>query len=253
MYNRLPIGTRGGKKKLNMRCKQCGWENPAENEKCEKCGTILDVYESSENLSESIKVRFNPKGTVSETDAFQKQDERERKPVSNSCEKCGYPLSADSKTCPQCGAVRKECETKVLKCSKCGEEVDKSANFCPKCGEKLSNEKPMEAPMGTINNWKNPEKGVFCTLKAIEWDNENVKYEPVTFSGDKINLNRANLDPNNNTITSKTQAVLLHEGDSWYFENVSKQKTTFIQVNKKIKLEDGDILLMGNRMFEFKE
>ena len=232
-----------------MRCKQCGWENPAENVKCEKCGSALDV---SDNPAFPAREPFSPKGTVSENEVFQKKDVFVKSETVNNCEKCGYLLSAEATICPQCGTVvrsGKDIKVEEVRCEKCNSVIDDKFKFCPNCGEPVSEKKEK---IGTINNWKNPEKGVFCTLKPIAWDNETVKYEPVSYSGDKVTLNRANLDPNNNTITSKKQAVLLREGEDWYIMNGSEQKTTFVQVKKKVKLENGDVILLGNRMFEFK-
>ncbi len=92
----------------------------------------------------------------------------------------------------------------------------------------------------------------FCTLKPIAWEGENVAYNPVTYTGDTIVLNRSNTDPNNNTITSREQAVLTCEDGEWFIENRSDLKTTFVRVNGKVKLNNGDIIVLGNREFEFR-
>jgi len=105
---------------------------------------------------------------------------------------------------------------------------------------------------GTINPWSRPQgNDGFCQLKRIPWQNENVNYDPISYSGNEIILNRANTDPNNNSITSKEQAVIVRDGDDWYLEDRSAQQTTLIRAGRPIKLEDGDIIVMGNRMFEF--
>ena len=36
-------------------------------------------------------------------------------------------------------------------------------------------------------------------------------------------------------------------------ENRSEQKTTLIRVDRKTKLNDGDIIVLGNRMFGFRK
>jgi hypothetical protein len=92
----------------------------------------------------------------------------------------------------------------------------------------------------------------FCTLKPIAWQGEDVPYTPVTYSGETIILNRANTDANNNSITSREQAVLTFEDGEWYIENRSDLRTTYIRVNGKTKLTSGDIIVLGNREFEFK-
>ena len=79
--------------------------------------------------------------------------------------------------------------------------------------------------MGTVNPWSKPQDATFFTLKPIAWDGEGKEYTPTTHSGDTIVLNRSNTDPNNNSITSKEQAVLSREDGHWYLENRSEQKT----------------------------
>ena len=78
-----------------------------------------------------------------------------------------------------------------------------------------------------------------------------MNYQPISYSGDTIVLTRSNTDPNNNSITSKEQAVLTHDGNDWFIENKSEQETTFIKVSKKTKLTAGDVIILGNRLFEF--
>ena len=70
-------------------------------------------------------------------------------------------------------------------------------------------------------------------------------------SGDRIILNRANTDPANNTITSGEQAELTFENGAWYICDKSYQKTTYVHASRKMKLEKGDIIILGNRRFEF--
>ena len=97
-----------------------------------------------------------------------------------------------------------------------------------------------------------PQNGTFCTLKPIAWQGEGIDYAPLSYSGDKIILNRANTDPNNQSITSKVQAEIISENGEWYLEDRSEQQTTYIHVGRKTKLKTGDIIILGNRRFEFK-
>lgn len=92
----------------------------------------------------------------------------------------------------------------------------------------------------------------FCSLRPVAWPGEEVNYNPTTYSGEEIVLNRANTDPNNNSITSHEQAVLTFEDGDWYIENRSELRSTFIRVNGKVKLNSGDIIVLGNREFIFK-
>ena len=80
-------------------------------------------------------------------------------------------------------------------------------------------------------------------------------FSPVTleFSGESVVLNRSNTDEENMTITSKEQAVLIYENKKWYIQDKSEQKTTFVYTSDKIELKPGDVIVLGNRRFEFSE
>ena len=250
----------------NMRCKNCGWENPEGSLRCAKCNAPLmgSMVEGARPSSDSQESTHDMplRGTVKESDVFGSFSTPPQPRVGlvdegfaeshapASCPRCNYPVRPDMNVCPSCGAplkggshveIKKEPERS---CPKCGHPIRANEKFCSNCGAPLK--------MGTVNNWISPDQGVFCTLKPIAWTNEGVDYQPVTYSGDVIVLNRANTDANNNSITSQEQAVLTHEGDAWFIENKSEQETTFLKVSKKTKLENGDVIILGNRMFEFK-
>jgi hypothetical protein len=71
------------------------------------------------------------------------------------------------------------------------------------------------------------------------------------FEGKQVELNRANLDPNNKTITSKVQAEISYVDGKWFIENRSDLGTTFIRIDEAYELKKGDVLLLGNSMFLF--
>lgn len=85
--------------------------------------------------------------------------------------------------------------------------------------------------------------------------NERKAVEPVELDLEdgEVVLTRDNTEPGNPSITSKAQALVSHSDGHWYIENRSEQNTTFVLARNKIELHDGDIILLGNRMFEFTE
>ncbi|NDV57875.1 zinc-ribbon domain-containing protein [Bacteroides sp. 519] len=235
-----------------MRCKNCGWENPDQNQKCEKCNAPLMGSMIENNISgrKSEPIADVLRGTVPENGKHLNTGNDLDPSENTNCSACGYIISDKMNVCPNCGndigksKVKISPEQKTKTCPKCGNSVSPTMKFCSSCGSSLK--------MGTVNAWESPQQGNFCTLKPIPWKGEEVTYNPITYSGKLIILNRANTDPNNNTITSKEQAVLICEGNEWYIEDKSEQQTTFIRAGKKIKLENGDIVVLGNRLFEFK-
>lgn len=240
-----------------MRCKNCGWENPDGQTNCEKChgslGDAIPAHKPTTPVSDRMK------STVAEGVVFS-----DAAPMSapRTCPKCGYPISDSSTSCPNCNCELQLAPTtkQVVKCKSCGAEVDPNAKFCSSCGTPIMEDAPrprkiQRSSMGTVMG--GPVVGPasankFCTLRPIAWDGEDVNYNPITYSGDAIVLNRSNTDANNNSITSHEQAILTCEDGEWYIENRSSLRTTFIRVNGRVKLTNGDIIVLGNREFEFK-
>lgn len=244
-----------------MRCKNCGWENPEGVTACEKCHNPL-AQEAQANSKPTAHVSEGLRGTVAEGIVFGDAASAPHA-VPKSCPKCGYPISDSSTTCPNCNHELTPAPTakQTMDCKSCGRALDPNAKFCPACGTPVAAAQAPARPriqrsgMGTVLG--GPVSGPtpstrFCTLRPLAWDGEEVNYTPVTYTGDTIILNRANTDPNNNSITSREQAVLTCEDGEWYIENRSELRTTFIRVNGKVKLNKGDIIVLGNREFEFK-
>lgn len=210
----------------------CGWENPANLHKCEKCNSPLEsniahdapVHHPSPEHEEVLR------GTVSERQVF--ADQAPTNKEDKSCPKCGYPLRD-------------------------------GMHHCPNCGENLNPEKPSTKPSkevhkvapkhnATVNPWSNPNAGKTFKLEPVAWDGEKGILAVQSFIGENVELNRDNTDPTNNTITSKIQAEISCDNGEWSIEDKSSQGTTFIQAKRKIGLEDGDVIMLGNRKFIFK-
>ena len=241
-----------------MRCKNCGWINEDGVSVCEKCHAPLESTANSGG-TESISDRVH--GTVSERIIF---DEPESESVAlSTCPQCGYPISPGMSSCPNCEYSLGKKLNKESKCPKCGKRTSSEDKFCSSCGwelsskiDHISNDHIQRSGLGTImaGPSSNPETNVFCTLKPIAWNGEDVSYNPITYSGDQIILNRANTDANNNSITSKIQAILTYEDGEWYIENKSELNSTYIRLgHHKVKLDSGDVIVLGNREFEFKK
>jgi RNase P subunit RPR2 len=68
-----------------MRCKNCGWENPDVNVRCEKCNSPLGGA-----VNDPVSVKYQS------TAGF------EAKKTLAGCSKCGYPLRPADLRCPNC-------------------------------------------------------------------------------------------------------------------------------------------------------
>lgn len=188
--------------------------------------------------------------------------------VTSECPNCHYRLRPGVSTCPNCGypisakggaQQPPQPEPKATKtCPKCGAQNSEEAKFCNNCGTSMNpaqqgngNPNQKHAHSGTINPWMQREGGDFFTLKPIAWEGENVNHGMLSFSGNVITLNRANTDPNNQSITSQEQAELTCEDGEWYIIDKSAMHTTYVLASRKMKLKKGDTIILGNRLFEF--
>ena len=241
-----------------MRCKNCGWENDSNALRCEKCNAPLNGSMGAgqgryDGAGREKQDEHPLKRTVRECDAINPIHENGLK----KCPNCGYLYNSDMPSCPNCGfsegkspvadehkSERRDAGDMIV-CPKCHETVPSKFNFCANCG----------SPIGkhTINPWSQPQGSENeCSLLPIAWENEGREMQPQKYSGDVIILNRDNTDPTNNSITSKEQAVLSYENGGWYIEDKSQMQTTYLHVGKKMPLENGDIIILGNRRFIFK-
>lgn len=220
-----------------MRCKNCGWHNEPGASRCEKCNAPLSgsMVDSGRQVTpdEIPDEQLNTTLRESSSNGGAQYNPENVDDNVNTCPKCGYPVAKGMRNCPNCHSVLSDGNNE-------GQRPFNQPNH--------GGGRPK-----TINSWANPTEDSFFTLKRIPWQNENVHYEPVSYSGQSIALNRANTDSNNNSITSQTQAIISQENGEWYIEDRSALKTTLVRVGRKIKLEDGDTIVMGNRMFEFKK
>jgi uncharacterized Zn finger protein (UPF0148 family) len=153
-------------------------------------------------------------------------------------------------------AIKKEDneEDIICTCEKCGEEISATYHFCPKCGEKIhqrtlqgfrhkKKEEKEETPKPTV-------KAVF-NLTIVPEEDEDIKAEAIHFEGAEVMLNRDNTEPDNRTITSKEQAVIILEDSKWYIQNRSEYDSTMIIANRKMEIQSGDIIMLGDRRFKF--
>lgn len=211
--------------------------------------------------------------------------------VPKNCPHCGYPVMGDFTSCPNCGAsiapapttiqgpdgkpetpaapmaapvaaplaeaaisgtksVLKEMGIdEIVKCDKCGAEVSIDFTFCPKCGERIHlptvraiRHKPTPAP--------EPPKPK-CRLTIVPEEDELEVPAANEYEGASIILTRENTEANNRTITSKEQAELICEDGKWFVLNKSELGSTYLEANRKLEIQQGDIIVLGDRRFKF--
>jgi len=96
------------------------------------------------------------------------------------------------------------------------------------------------------------EKRVGEKVDSDEMADGNETGLSFTYQQQPIELNRDNLEPDNNSITGKVQAELSYENETWLLKDRSDLQTTFLAVAENTPLKDGDIILFGDRKFIFR-
>ena len=204
-----------------MRCNNCGWDNPSGQTRCEKCNAPLE----SEVHTPQAPVERPASPNI---------------PRIRRCPVCDYPLRPNVWKCPNCKWDDEMWQNQET-IGWMREEYHKRRN----------NAATPQDSDGTINPWVQVAQPNKCHLEPVPQVGVDTP-EKVVLKGDKHELNRATLDPDNYTITSKVQAEITCRDGKWFIEDKSAQQTTFIHVSSATELKDGDVILMGNRQFIFK-
>ena len=217
-----------------MRCQFCGWDNPDGKTSCEKCNKPL--VSSQSNYANGLQLNnteddnhsrptnrqsatagadFNPKKTIRENLANMTMAEEEHD---------------NANTCPQCG-------------------YEMENGVCPMCGHTVNT--PAADPRKTMRPIRKGDKEGTFTLTPISEETGMPEGEAMKYDGNDVCLNRDNTDPRNKTITSQEQAAISFADGKWSIIDKSQLKTTFVQAENAIELQDNSIILLGSQLYRF--
>ena len=215
-----------------MRCQFCGWDNPRDKEVCEKCNKPL-----TNNATADVK------SSISYQDNHDRPTDRFSEGVFN--------LKKTVREVPVGGNVD---NNQVTECPQCGYELENGE--CSACGYKVGEEKPSPVNVvadarKTVRPIRKGEKEGCFKLVPISEETGMPEGDALSYEGNTVVLNRDNTDPKNSTITSQEQASLGFENGKWSIEDKSEYRTTFVQAIRKIELQHGDLILLGNQLYRF--
>lgn len=173
----------------------------------------------------------------------------------------------------------------MIRCHKCGYSNQLNAKICIKCRTSLLKEElaqPVDAAlvnkktMPIVNREEEPwDHASFPPVRPVQREgvqtvrrimpdhrssylvalsaDEEKELHKIDLSASANALDREKLDPGNTSISRNGHASIYQKDGSWYIENMTALKTTFLQVNQPTKLSDGDVILLGDSLFKFKQ
>lgn len=262
-----------------MRCKNCGWPNKPQTKVCVKCHSPLDTGEETTDTYSAETV--NPPDsdsvlnkTMLETDVFGNNGQRNDYQGSSSsdnasfgwqepgddysqerpCPKCGYPLRPNVDKCPHCKHPVKQNHFQDRNANDERESASQFEENPHRRATRMDNPSISGKMRGTVNPYMmNVELAPTFVLQPMKRFNERKDFDEQEYEGKEVVLNRDNTEPGNPSITSREQALIQRIDGHWFIEDKSDQKTTFVQAGQKIELHEGDLILLGNRLFKFHE
>lgn len=227
-------------------CPRCGYPLADQYSSCPNCGADFSDENDEEQVAEDIQI--NESQAVDSAPTSSKKERKKKKQDESMIQKT-VGISA----------LKKEGddyeEEFLCTCENCGEEISATFRFCPKCGSELR----QRTQQGFHHKKRKDVSEVIpqptikkeFKLTIIPEEDENIESAAIHFEGAEIVLNRKNTEPDNLTITSKEQAVVYYELGKWYIENRSEYGSTLILANRKLEIQNGDIIMLGDRRFKF--
>lgn len=138
----------------------------------------------------------------------------------------------------------------MIQCNNCGYPVINGMHTCPNCLAEMPDE--IVAPVAaTEEEWYDEDEIPCCTLRPISLPGEREMTEKVYDDGAEVYLSRQNTVPHDKSIDDEEQACLFFSDGHWFIEDRSSDNSTYVHAGAGIKLEPGDIIRMGDRLFEF--
>ena len=139
----------------------------------------------------------------------------------------------------------------MIQCNNCGYPVINGMHTCPNCLAEMPDEIVAPIPVEEEVYDYEEDEIPFCTLRPIALPGEREMPEEVYEEGAEVYLSRQNTVPHDRSIDDEEQACFFFSDGHWFIEDRSRDNSTYVHAGAGIKLEPGDIIKMGDRLFEF--
>lgn len=238
-----------------MRCFECGYQNSSDARVCIKCGTKLtssgDAASPDPGRGDAPAATNDGKKTMvgrsSEAPSWD-GGAAKRPPAGKSapsagvhrCEKCGYyplrqPVSAES-PCPNCEYTGAASST-----GPAAEAAASDAAPTPQPKAKPSQGKTRRLSDFNIGDSAEAEPVIVLT------DEKSGK--KLAFSGADLSLSRADLDPSNETISSKEHLQVSVLEGKLIVQDKSSNGATFVRATERMQVASGSSIIIGNKIY----
>ena len=271
-----------------MRCDNCGWVNTDGVKRCVKCNQELsepipEPVVAEENVVEQPQVIARPQSDTRATVVLQHTPEVNQQNDMPICCECGYPLAAGATECPNCGSqvksaismaqpvVESQPVVQPTPMNRTIMDVGKSPSApssnkpnmkrtvidagIVRDSDKLAAMRQTVRDFSMLENLDKDESQESIAVKGCAYlepmDNFDGKSTPIALNSDNVLLNRANIDATNPSIDINEQARVVCKNGEWFIQNLSQTKTTYVCTSREIKLEPGDIVVVGNKRYIF--
>lgn len=240
-----------------MRCNECGYTNADNAHVCGKCQAPLSSGGGS---------AYNPPPSPS----FQGGGGSGKSTVKGANANMPYWDDNSGGNAQNTPVQDNDSSTKSYKnCPSCGYVLMPDAAECPNCDWKMPNaakqeakkDAPIAPPPPIIQRQAEGGHSGKSTMKLGSFNpmdtakkfslTDNNSQQKVIFEGNNVEVNRTNLDAQNSAISSKVHARFVHENGVWYVNDESSNQATFVQVKGKVALENGTVLIVGNKILTF--
>lgn len=252
-----------------LRCNECGYSNAPGQTSCAKCGSKLDTASSSASAagnaaSQAAKTVAGGASSAPPIDSTPQGGHKTVMGQASNMPAWDKPAAAASS-----GGASTDSN---IKCPSCGfyplRAAVSATDPCPNCGSKgASASAPSQesapanpSPKGSgLADGKGAAKTMMLSDLTPEEEEkpgfalvEERSQEQLVFDGEETTLKRDVLDADNMSISGTAHASIKLKDGKWTIQDLSSNGATFIQVKGEVELNDGDKILIGNKIYTFK-
>ena len=216
-------------------CKRCGKENQDHYKFCLGCGSeIGDVDSPSSSPSSSVGMMNTVMADSDNNGAVSEVAESSAERPSTAS---GHPDHSKVQNCPECNA-----------------EVPPTFKFCGACGTSLAGAVAPAAPAhaASAKSQPAPQAQPSALLTLIRPDGSEGGTHPIKSGENFLGRNHGDVFANDGYL-SPEHAVLTLENNQAIIRDCSSLNGVFVRISKDEKLEDGNILRIGQELIRFNE